>query len=168
MNPSSILVMRPQLDQGVFLTLCTEMIGKSPARKSDSLGLKGLPQLISLLSEFTEKPESDICDLLQFGCLMAADERDTPHILEAASGMSFALTETVIRGVQAIFISGTLSQWIVAVSKGCRKEQSTAVRACYDKVYLNFCQEGLASIFHCVKRDLPDHTFYLTEDKGMR
>jgi hypothetical protein len=168
MNPSALLILQPQLNQGLFLTLCTDMFGKSPARKSDAAGLKGIPQLLSMLAEFNSHPESDIYDLIQFGCLMASDERDTPAILEVASGMSFALAETVLRGVQAILITGTLRQWITAISKGCRKDQTTAVRACYDKVYMNFCQEGLTSVFSGVKRDLPDHTFYLTEDKGLR
>ncbi len=165
MTPSAILIIQPQLNQGVFLTLCTDMLGQSPARKADAAGLKGIPHLISTLAEFNENPESDVYDLLHFGCLIASDERDMPAILEAASGMSFALTDTVLRGAQAIIVTGTLRQWMRAVTKGCRKDQTTAVRFCYDKVYMNFCHLGLAQIFTGVKRDLPDHTFYLTEEK---
>jgi hypothetical protein len=164
-NPSAILILQPQFNQGLFLTLCKDMLGESPARSADAEGLRGLSHLIAVLRDFSGKPETDVYNLLQFGCLMAADERDTPLLLEALSGMQFALTDTVIRGVHAIVVSGTLSQWIQAVSKGCRKEQTTAVRYCFDKIYMCFCQQGLASVFNCVKHDLPDHTFYLTEEK---
>jgi hypothetical protein len=165
MNPSAILILQPQFNQGLFLTLCKDMLGESPARAADSEGLRGLAHLIATLREFSGKPETDVYDLLQFGCLMASDERDTPSILEVLSGMQFALTETVLRGVQAIVVSGTLRQWVTAVSKGCRKDQTTAVRFCFDKVYMCFCQQGLAAVFSGVKHDLPDHTFYLTEEK---
>ncbi len=166
MIPSVVLILRPQLDQGIFLTLCTEMLEKSPARKADTAGLTGMPLIISMLSEFSGTQESDIYDLLQFGCLIAADERDTPAILEVASGMQFALTDTIIRGVQAILVSGTFKQWISAVKKGCRKDQPTDIRACYDRIYLGFCKEGLGAAFKGVKTDLPDHTFYLTDERG--
>jgi hypothetical protein len=165
MNPSAILILQPQLDQKVFLTLCTEILGQSPARKADTQGLKGIPHLISTLSEFNGNPESDAYDLISFGCLIAADDRDMPAILEVLSGMPFALTETVVRGVQAIIVNGSLRQWIFSVEKGCRKDQTTQVRACYDRVYNSFCQNGLGQIFMSTKHDLPDHTFYLTNEK---
>ncbi len=165
MNPSALLVMQPQLNQGVFLTVCTDMLGQSPARDADTKGLKGIPHLISTLASFNKQPECDVYELLHFGCLIASDDRDMPEILEVVSGMQFALTETVLRGVQAIIVTGSLAQWVVAVLKGCRKDQTVQVRSCYDTVYLNFCQQGLGHIFKCVKRDLSDHTFYLTEEK---
>ncbi len=165
MNPSAILILQPQFNQGLFLTLCKDMLGESPARAADAEGLKGVPHLISVLKEFSGKPETDVYELLQFGCLLASEECDTPAILEVLSGMQFALTDTVLRGVQATLVGGTLRQWITAVSKGCRKDQTTAVRFCFDKIYMCFCQQGLASVFNRVKHDLPDHTFYLTEEK---
>jgi hypothetical protein len=165
MSTSAILILQPQLNQGAFLTLCTEMLGKSPARKADAGGLKGIPHLISMLSEFSGNPDSDVFNLLQFGCLIASDERDTPLILEVASGMPFALTETILRGIQAIFVSGTLQQWVQAITKGCRRDQPTTVRDCFDKLHTAFCQQGLGSIFKGIKQELPDHTFYLTDDK---
>lgn len=165
MIPGAILVLQPQFNLDLFLTLCKDMLGESPARSADAEGLKGFPHLISILKEFSDKPETDTHDLLQFGCLLASDERDTPAILEVLSGMQFALTETVVRGVQAILATGTLRQWISAVLKGCRKDQTSSVRFCFDKIYNCFCQQGLASIFNGIKYDLPDHTFYLTEEK---
>jgi|WetSurMetagenome_2_1015567.scaffolds.fasta_scaffold68509_3 hypothetical protein len=165
MIPSAILIIYPQLNQNLYLTVCTDMLGKSPARKADTAGLKGVPHTISLISEFNSNPESDIFDLLEFGFLVAADERDISEILEVASGMPFALTNTVLRGVQGIIVTGSLRQWILAVTKGCRKDQTLAVRSCFDKIYMLFSQEGLANIFPHVKHDLPDHTFYLTYDK---
>ena len=165
MNPSAILILQPQFNQGVFLTLCKEMLGESPAHAADSDGLKGFPHLLSTLKEFSGKPETDVYELLQFGCFFASDERDTSSILEVVSGMQFALTDTVLRGVHAILVSGTLRQWINAVLKGCRKDQTTAVRFCFDKIYMCFCQQGLSQVFNGAKHDLPDHTFYLTEEK---
>ncbi len=165
MNPKAILILQPQFNQGIFLTLCKEMLSVSPAHLADAEGLRGHPLLISILKEFSEKPESDVYNLLQFGCLIASDERDTPLILEVVSGMQFALTETIVRGVQAIIICGTLQQWISAVIKGCRKEQATSIRYCFDTIYNCFCQQGLGKVFNSTKHDLVDHTFYLTEDK---
>jgi hypothetical protein len=165
MTPNVVLIIQPQLNQGTFLTLCSEMSGQSPARKADVAGLTGIPHLISTLAAFNDSPESDVFNLLQFGCLIASDERDTPEILEVASGMPFALVDTIIRGTQAILMCGTLQQWVSAVARGCRKDQETSIRICYDKIYLCFCQQGLGFAFSGTKHDLPDHTFYLTYDK---
>jgi hypothetical protein len=165
MIPNAILILKTQLNQDVFLPLCSEILGRSPARTADTDGLVDIRHLISTISNFSETPETDSYDLLQFGFLIVADERDLAEILEVASGMAFALTETIIRGIQAVIITGSLRQWTQAVARGCRKNQSTSIRACYDKIYLDFCQLGLSSIFCATKRDLPDHTFYLTYDK---
>jgi len=165
MIPSAILILQPQLHQGLYLTLCSEMLGRSPSRSADTAGLSGLPHLLSTIAAFGGGAETDAYDLLSFGFLIAADERDIPEILEVASGMPFALTDTILRGTQSVIITGTLRHWILAVSKGCRQDQTTTVRTCYDKIYTNFCQQGLSLAFNVTKRDLPDHTFYLTHEK---
>lgn len=165
MNPSAVIVLQPQFNQGLFLTLCKEMLGESPSRIADANGLKGLPHLLSVLKEFSGDAQEDVHGLITFGCLLASDERDTPLLLEVMSGMQFALTETIVRGIQAILVTGTLHQWIQAVARGCRQDQTTAVRMCFDKIYVCFCQQGLAALFTGTKHDLPDHTFYLTSDK---
>jgi hypothetical protein len=169
--PDVAIVSQPQYDLPTFLAVATEMLGYSPARTADAANLKGLAHLLSCLACFRNKDTAghvkacrDVYNLLHFGILIAANAYEMPLILEVLGGTPFALTETRIRGVQAILVSGTLYQWRAAVLRGCRQDQPEAVRVCFDKVFIQFQTLGLADAFgKTTKKQLPDRTFYLEQ-----
>lgn len=172
MNPLAIIIMTPDLDASKYLPVCREMLGYSPARKADGANLKEIPHLMTLLAGFrseTNAPgvrgSTDVYDLLHFGCLIAADERDMVPILEITSGMPFALTETVARGVLSVIITGSLRQWRRAILRGCRADQTTQTRCAFDSLYTNFCTLGLTELFGASKKAAPDHTFLLIDER---
>jgi hypothetical protein len=171
MNPVAMIVVKPALDQLAFLPLCREMLGYSPARRADGANLKEIPHLMTMLAGFRSEKvapgvrgATDIYDLLHFGCLIAADERDMLPILEITSGMPFALTETVARGVLAVIVTGSLRQWRRAILRGCRAETTTQTRCAFGHLYTAFSALGLADLFGASKRVAPDHTFLLITD----
>jgi len=170
MNPSAAIIIQPHLSQNIFLAACQNMLGFSPARVADAAGLSGVPHLLAVLSAFRDKnavpcvkESKDVADLLHFCCLIAAEDYDMLPILEVTSGMPFAFTDTLARGAQTAIIGGTLKQWRDAVLRGCRDDQSTSIRACFDRLYLDFCQLGLTDLFGRVKKQTIDRTFYLEE-----
>jgi hypothetical protein len=156
----------------IFAPLCREMLGYSPVRKADSVTLKEIPHLMVTLAGFKNKDiapnvkaTTDVYDLLHFGCLFAADERDMTAILEIVSGMPFAFTETLARGIQAILVDGSIRQWRRAILRGCRTDQTTQTRCAFNALYTAFGQLGLADVFGASKRDAKDHTFLLLTDE---
>jgi hypothetical protein len=87
-----------------------------------------------------------------------------PQILEVLNGMPFALTETKVRGVQALLAVGTFHHWRFSVLRGCRQDQPEFIRVCFDKVYMQFQGLGLADAFgKLTKKTLRDKTFYLED-----
>lgn len=169
MNPSAVIIQTPQLDPPVFLSLCADMLGYTPARAADAAGLTGVLHLLACYTAFrdqhakpTVKAGFDIYELLSFGTLFVADDRDMGDLLEIA-GLPFILTETRIRGIQSAIVSGNLRQWRVAILRGCQANQSTLIRACYDKLYLAFADLGLADAFGHRRKDLGDGTFLLED-----
>ncbi len=172
MNPCAIILTQPQINLQMFLHLSQEMLGYSPARTADAINLKGPAHLMACLASFrdqkaniTVKGTRDIYELLHFGVLIAADERDMPSILEALGGMPFALTETLMRGLLCIYASGSLNQWRIAIARGCKPNQTTQVRICFDKLFLAFVDLGLSDAFNLSKKTAPDHTFYLEDQR---
>lgn len=172
MNPVAIIITKPDLDKNIFLPLCREMLGYSPARKADGANLKEIPHLMTILAGFRNenvppgvRGATDVYDLLHFCCLFASDERDMIPILEITSGMPFALAETVVRGIQAIIVSGSLRQWRRAILRGCRADQTTQTRCAFDSLYTAFGNLGLTELFGASKKQAPDHTFLLITDE---
>jgi hypothetical protein len=100
-------------------------------------------------------------NLFHAGFIIACDERDCAEILELA-GMPSLMVDTVERGISAMFIAGTLSQWGVAVLRGCQKEVTRDVRHTYNLIYTKFKNAGLAGLFNLKsKSHNRDHTFLL-------
>ena len=65
------------------------------------------------------------------------------EILQLCAGMPFVAVETIVRGVQAAVVTGTLSQWKDAVVSGCGKGVPTPVRHCFNKLHGLFMAAGL-------------------------
>ena len=173
MIPSATIISQPQFDLTTILSLSDEMLGYSPARAADTANLTGQSHLLACLASFRDKDSKpsvkgskDVYDLLYFGFLVAADEHDMTLILEVVSGMSFALTETRVRGIQAAIMVGTFHRWREAVLRGCRQDQPEYIRICFDKIYIHFQTLGLADAFgRLTKKHLPDRTFFLEGPK---
>ena len=168
-----ILISKPNFDMPAFLSLASEMLGRSLSRNADAANLKDQPHLLACLAAFRDpqagvsiKSCRDVYDLLHYGCLIASDEQDMSLILEILGGMPFALVETKMRSVQAAIIVGTFHRWKYAVLRGCRQDQPDSVRVCFDKIYLQFQNLGLSDAFgRLTKRTLPDRTFYLEDQR---
>ena len=87
------------------------------------------------------------------------------EILQLCAGMPFVVVETIVRGVQAAVVTGTLSQWRDAVVSGCGKGVPTPVRHCFNKLHGLFIAAGLNVWGDYTPRSTPDQTFLLLEDK---
>jgi hypothetical protein len=104
---------------------------------------------------------------VSFSAFIGADERDMLEILQLA-GLPFVVVETIVRGVQAAVVTGTLSQWRDAVVSGCSKGVPTPVRHCFNKLHSLFTAAGLNVWGDYTPRSAPDQTFLLLEDKRGR
>ena len=109
--PDVILISKPQFDLSTLLALSNNMLGYSPARAADAMNLKDQPHLLACLAAFrdkganaTVKGSRDAYDLLHYGFLIAADMEEMPLILEVFGGVPFILTETKIKGIQAVIV----------------------------------------------------------------
>ena len=98
---------------------------------------------------------------VSFSAFIGADERDMLEILQLCAGMPFVVVETIVRGVQAAVVTGTLSQWQDAVVSGCSKGVPTPVRHCFNKLHGLFTAAGLNVWRDYTPRSTPDQTFLL-------
>ena len=57
--------------------------------------------------------------------------------------MAFVSAETLVRGVMAAVVSGTLAQWRDAVAAGCMRDAKPTVRIGFNKIYDIFCGANL-------------------------
>ena len=105
---------------------------------------------------------------VSFSAFIGADERDMLEILQLCAAMPFVAVETIVRGVQAAVVTGTLSQWKDAVVSGCTKGVPTPVRHCFNKLHGLFTAAGLNVWRDYTPRSTPDQTFLLLEDKRGR
>ena len=171
MKANALLLLTPSMNIPAFLTLANDMLGYSPARAADANGLKGQQYMLACLSAFRDKNKpanvksaTDVYNLLQYGCLFAAEDLDIAILLEVLDGMPFALTDTKVRGIQAAIATGSLRQWKTAILRGCRVSQPEFVRQVFDNLYVQFCSAGLSEVFSIKHRkELPDQTFTLEE-----
>lgn len=163
MTPGVAMILQPEMDFGTLLPLTRKVLGYSIAKQADAAAIPLAPiahQLACLAgfkdgtSSPTVKGGERYLDLLSVGFLVGADERDMVYILEATLGMSYIVTDSIQRGVQAALIIGTLAQWQRAVRSACKTSTSTAVRQVYNAVYRQLSDQNLRPIFG----DLREHT----------
>jgi hypothetical protein len=175
MNPSAILISQPSIDFRTFIGLSHQALGRSPAASSDACGreLSDAERFLSCLAALRDKraPVGLSPHLLRhvsFSAFIAADERDMLDILQLCAGLPFVAVETIVRGVQAAVVTGTLSQWRDAVASGCAKGVPTPVRHCFNKLHGLFTAAGLNVWGDYTPRNAPDQTYLLLEDKRGR
>jgi hypothetical protein len=175
MNPSAILVSQPSIDFRTFLGLSHQALGRSPAASSDGCrrDLSDAERFLSCLAAMRDEraPVGLSPHLLRhvsFSAFIAADERDMLEILQYCAGLPFVAVETIVRGVQAAVVTGTLAQWKDAVISGCSKGVPSPVRHCFNKLHGLFTAAGLNVWRDYTLRSTPDQTFLLLEDKRPR
>ena len=174
MNPDCVLIQTPSIDFRTFIGLSHEVLGRSPAASSDACRreLSDAERFLSCLAAMRDERapvglSPHLLKHVSFSAFVGADERDMLEILQLA-GMPFVAVETIVRGVQAAVVTGTLSQWRDAVVSGCRKGVPTPVRHCFNKLYGLFTAAGLNVWGDYTPRSTSDQTFLLLEDKRGR
>jgi len=175
MNPSAILISAPSIDFHTFVGLSHQVLGRSPAAPSDACRreLSDAERFLSCLAALRDEraPVGLSPHLLRhvsFSAFIGADERDMLEILQLCAAMPFVVVETIVRGVQAAVVTGTLSQWRDAVASGCGKGVPTPVRHCFNKLHGLFTAAGLNVWGDYTPRSQSDQTFLLLEDKRGR
>jgi hypothetical protein len=160
------------MDLAHFLPLSRDILGYSPAKAADgvTVPLQDLPHQLACVAAFkdeqtlpTVRAAAPQFDLFYAGFLIAADERDMLEVLEVAS-LPFTYTNTLIRGVDAAIISGSLSQWRDAVKLACHPKTNLSRGAHYtfSVIYQLLCKEGLKGMFDDLQATKQsDHTLLL-------
>jgi hypothetical protein len=173
--PDCVLVSAPAIDFRTLIGLSHKVLGRSPAAASDACRreLSDAERFLSCLAALRDEraPVGLSPHLLQhvsFSAFIGADERDMLEILQLCAAMPFVVVETVVRGVQAAVVTGTLSQWRDAVVSGCSKGVDSSVRHCFNKLHGLFIAAGLNVWGDYTPRRAPDQTFLLLEDKRGR
>jgi len=167
MQPNAVLIQQPNIDFHTFLALSHEVLGRSPAASSDASirDLSDAERFLSCLASLRDlQPPAGFSPHLlahaSFGVFLVAEDRDLLAILECAA-MPFVSAETILRGVLAAVVTGTLAQWRVAVAAGSALRADPAVRYCFNVIHGLFCGVGLNVWGDYRDRPAPDQTFYL-------
>jgi len=175
MMPDAVLIQVPSIDFRTFIGLSHKVLGRSPAAPSDACRrqLSDAERFLSCLAAMRDERapvglSPHLLKHVSFSAFIGADERDMLDILQLCAGMSFVVVETIVRGVQAAVVTGTLSQWRDAVVSGCGKGVPTPVRHCFNKLHGLFTAAGLNVWGDYSPRSAPDQTFLLLEDKRGR
>ena len=166
-----ILISAPAIDFRTFIGLSHKVLGRSPAAPSDACRreLSDAERFLSCLAAMRDEraPVGLSPHLLQhvsFSAFIGADERDMLEILQLCAGMPFVAVETIVRGVQAAVVTGTLDQWKDAVVSGCSKASTLRPALLQQAARPVHCRRP-----ECLGRlHAPQHTgpdFFVLEDK---
>ena len=175
MLPDAVLIQVPSIDFRTFIGLSHKVLGRSLAAPSDACRreLSDAERFLSCLAAMRDEQapvglSPHLLKHVSFSAFIGADDRDMLDILQLCSGLPFVVVETVVRGVQAAVVTGTLSQWRDAVVSGCSKSIESSVRHCFNKLHGLFTAAGLNVWNDYQTRPAPDQTFLLLEDKRGR
>jgi hypothetical protein len=175
MNPSVILISVPSIDFCTFIGLSQKALGRSPAIVPDACRreLSDAERFLSCLAALRDERapvglSPHLLSHVSFSAFIGADERDMLDILQFCAGMPFVVVNTVIRGIQAAVITGSLSQWQDAVVAGCGQGIMPPVRYCFNKLHGLFVDSGLNVWGDFTARPASDQTTFLLEDKRHR
>ncbi len=150
MNPECLLIAAPSINFGAFTSVCETVLGYSPSQSANvtQRELSEAELFLSCLAALRDPhaPVGFAANLLThvaFSVFIVAHEHDFVPILERCSGMAFVSAETLVSGVMAAVVSGTLAQWRDAVAAGCTPGVRPTVRAGFNKIYDIFCGANL-------------------------
>jgi hypothetical protein len=147
------------------------MFGHSPASAADRnrRQLNDAERFLSCLAALKD-PNAlvglapNLLTHVSFSVLLATSEHDLLDVLEYCAGMPFVSADTVVRGVQAAVVTGTLAEWRDAVISGCQASVECSVRALFNKILSIFEAANLNVWTDCARRQSKDNTLLL-EDK---
>lgn len=172
MPSHAILIQRPSIDFTQFLGASHEMFEHSISAKIDASHkqLTDTERFLSCLAAMQDEgaPVSLPPNLLthvSFSVLVAIDDREMLDVLTCCSKMPFVVADTVVRGVQAAVITGSLSQWRRAVLAGCRQEAQPSVRELFNKILAIFESACLNVWTDCKRRAGPGDTLLLEDQR---
>jgi hypothetical protein len=175
MNPDCVLIQMPIIDFQTFIGLSHRLLGRSPAAPSDACRreLSDAERFLSCLATMRDERapvglSPHLLKHVSFSVFIGADEQDMLEILQLCAGMPFVVAETIVRGVQAAVVTGTLDQWRDAIVSGCSKGVPSPVRRCFNRLHALFVAAGLNVWGDYTPRSAPDQTFLLLEDKRGR
>ena len=177
MKSEAIIIGRTAIDFSTFLGIALKVLGHSPAASADASGrhLTDASRFISCLAtirdekaKITTDPNPKLLPHVSYSVLLIVDAADSLEILECATEMPFVATETMVRNVWMLIITGTLSQWKNAVRSGSSCEVETSVRYTFNKIQGLFQEEGVNLWTEYRQRPSPDQITYLLEDKRGR
>jgi len=174
MMPDAVLVQVPSIDFQTFIGLSHRVLGRSPAAPSDACRreLSDAERFLSCLAAMRDEHapvglSPHLLKHVSFSAFIGAEEGDMLEILQLAA-MPFVVVETIVRGVQAAVVTGTLDQWRDAIVSGCTKGVPSPVRRCFNKLHGLFVAAGLNVWGDYTPRSAADQTFLLLEDKRGR
>ena len=172
MQSFAILIQQPNIDFGEFLKATHEMFGYSLATNSDASHkqLSDSERFLSCLTSMKDPSAAvglppHLLTHVSFSVLVATNERDLMDVLECCSSMPFTSAETLVRGVQAAVITGTLTQWKSAVLAGCHETTEPSVRFMFNQILALFEGVNLNVWGDCTKRESRDHTLLLEDHR---
>jgi hypothetical protein len=162
------LVQISAVDVSKLIQIGRQALDRNLAAAPDSAGLE--PPMhhmlcVAALKDEHLKPYSESArpyvNMFHAGIVIACEEYECAEILELA-GMPSIMVESVERGLNLLYIAGTLAQWREAVLRGCQKEVSRQAREVYNKIYAEFKTRGLHGFFNVKSNQHPrDNTFLL-------
>jgi hypothetical protein len=159
MQALAILIQQPSIDFSKLLATSHEMFGYSISASSDASHkrLSDSERFLSCLASMKDQNapvglSPHLLTHVSFSILIAANEQDLMDVLECCSSMPFTTADTVVRGIRAAVITGTLSQWKTAVISGCHKTTEPSVRFLFNKILSLFEATNLGVWSDCKRR----------------
>jgi hypothetical protein len=154
-----LLIQQPSIDFAKLLATSHDMFGYSISAASDASHkrLSDSERFLSCLSAMKNQNAPvglppHLLSHVSFSILIATDDRDLMDILECCSSMTFTTADTVVRGVQAAVVTGTLLQWKTAVLSGCHEITEPSVRFLFNKILAQFEAANLGVWSDCTRK----------------
>ncbi len=172
MASHAVLIQQPSIDFTQFLGVSFEMFGRTLSEGADASHKKltDTERFLSCLATMQDE-RAPVClpphllTHVTFSVLMALNERDMIDVLSCCAEMPFVTADTVVRGIQASVVTGTLAQWRSAVLSGCRIEAQPDVRGIFNQVLSIFESACLDVWSDCQRREGPDNTLLLEDQR---
>ena len=170
MLPNVLIVQTPNADFGSLLTFAREALGYNPAASLDASSIErsDTERFISCLAAIEDRKArpglaQHLLGHAAVSVVVAADLADALDI-EAIAAMPCVTTETRLRDVRLLVLTGSLEQWKRAVLSGAISLRPPTVRTCFNRIMSAFIAAGLNLWKECRSETLTDGTLLL-EDK---
>jgi len=155
---------------GKFLPIGREALDRSLSAAADASGKS--PPLhhmlcVAALKDSGSRIKDEGCtpylNMFHAGFVIGADERDCAEILEVV-GMPSIMVESVQRGLNLMFITGTLEQWRTALIRGSQPEARLEVRLTFNQIHSKFKSIGLSAVLDLKSKPHSDKQTYVISD----